>query len=298
MENQMRNSVLLFKLSIFLLILFTSASSLRASEGKILQAYQFFPAEFLPNFKEGEDLSGSAQKYFAMDPRILENTKAERSTATIWIKGSLFRIDPEGTGEVKSIIFKSARDSIVILDHKEKTSLELSVDDLSKMRRGLKDNFQAETAGRESETRTNAGGKKSELTKLGKSKVINGHRCEGYAFSSAREISELWITEEGKELFKSFRDWGRSMSKLTRMKGLDETFIGKLDVMDGFPILLKTLPSSGYSVMEIKSIDERPVPDDLFQAPAAYRKESYEDMVNEMMKAMEEFFQGTEGKDE
>lgn len=278
------------KLSKFFLIVFVFVSILHASEGKVVQVYQFYPARFLPGFEGGKELSVLAEKYFAMDSGKLEDKVEEKSTSTIWIKGTLFRIDPEGAGEATSIILKSDRDSVIILDHKEKTSLELSVADLSKMSQGIMDFSPAEKPEKTVEA-------KIKLEKTGARRVINGIGCDGYTTSSSQDVSELWITQEKKELFVSFREWARSMSEVTKLEDFDDVLLNKLDVIDGFPVLVKTLTPAGLTVMEIKSIETISVSGDLFEPPADYTRKSYRDMVDEMLREMQKFLEEIGGEE-
>lgn len=288
----MRHSLQLFGSSLFLLFISAPLASLHSSEGRIIQSYRFFAAQVLPEAGFGLPLSDLARKYFALDPDGLPGE--EKSTTTLWIKNSMLRIDPDSSEAVRSILFMSEKDTVLVLDHREQTCLALSVNDLGRMNKTVVTQVPGEREGEAASTREQGeGGGKTVLEKLGTTKIIGGHRCAGYMHERSESMSEVWMAEENLDLFEPYKRMTMAISKISRMNEFNEDFSLTLDLLEGFPILVKTASAAGLSVMEIRKIEKMHVPDDLFRSPEGYRKETYEDMMWEMIDAMQEHFEGS-----
>jgi hypothetical protein len=300
MEFTMKRSNEISGLFLSILLVLIPYTMLQAAEGKIVQSYKHYPGRHLPGFGDGSDLSALAKKFFSMDLSSLESRVSESSTATVLIKGNMVRINPEDAKAANSVIFKADRKTVVILDHEGKTSLELSLDQLGKMSSEISYFPEDPMYDSNEATRETAPAEKPSIEKLGTSREINGFKCEGSRFDTDEDLSEVWITGENSDLFEDFKDWIESLSDAKGVKDLDENLMKKIEYFDGFPVLSKTITSSGLSVMEIKSIETVPVSAELFEAPEEYRKMSYQEMIIEMMKGMQKFLEemGTNGEGE
>lgn len=129
---------------------------------------------------------------------------------------------------------------------------------------------------------------KTVVKKTGMKKVINGFECEQVIETNEYEGSEneYWVTKKQslKKIFSSIA------SMMDKFGGEEESGNSKeLEAFDGIPILTITKYPGAEERSEILSIEEESVPEIKFQIPAGFKKITFEEMIQQQLKNMQDF---------
>lgn len=111
----------------------------------------------------------------------------------------------------------------------------------------------------------------------GQTRTINGMTCVAYDVETDEGTTRVWVSKDNAQLAEAFAGLMESVNAMVMEEG--ETDEEMLVAKYGFPVLMLRLGYDTYEIEEILSVDQQPVSDDLFTAPAGYRKMTMADMM-------------------
>jgi hypothetical protein len=107
------------------------------------------------------------------------------------------------------------------------------------------------------------------LTRLGR-ETIKGYACDHINLRSSTEKLDMWVTRDLGDFstFRILQSQNPHLSNTALAKTLGSEGI------EGFPVKIVQKNNSGPSTMELRAIQQKPVPSSLFEVPSGYRKVS------------------------
>jgi len=187
--------------------------------------------------------------------------------------------DANGAGK---FIFRGDKQVVWILNDKEKSYFEISLKDETKSEKRKKESKAEEFA--------------AKVKKTGNKETILGYLCEEIIIEGEDEITHIWGTQKLGDLYgtmmKSFSEMGMQEGG-DRSRGWDDE-IAKLAM---FP--LKVVSKENNKVVltqEVTNIQQKSIPETVFDVPKGYKKQSFDFDIKNMMKQMQK--EGKKHKEE
>lgn len=121
----------------------------------------------------------------------------------------------------------------------------------------------------------------------GATKLINGMHCSAYEIETDAAITLAWVTPELEDLVGAFVEFESRMKEMGMFDTEDETEIFSVVAEHGFPVMEQTFMTFGsyaveYEIMEILSVERKPLSAELFTVPSDYEKLSIMEMLRLM----------------
>ncbi len=121
----------------------------------------------------------------------------------------------------------------------------------------------------------------------GETKVINGMTCTAYEILTDASVTVAWVTAELRDLVEAFVEFESKMTEMGMFDEEDESEIFSAVAEHGFPVMEQTFMTFGsyaveYEIMEILSVERKPLPADYFAVPSGYQKLSIAEMLRMM----------------
>jgi hypothetical protein len=115
---------------------------------------------------------------------------------------------------------------------------------------------------------------KIDLRPLGQPRAINGFQTTGYEVQWQDETTRGWVTRDLPELSKIYKTSQENMKKMLPTGATDpRSALGE----QGLPVLVQTVGPERFRVEELVAVEKKPVPENLFDVPADFKKTSARD---------------------
>lgn len=105
--------------------------------------------------------------------------------------------------------------------------------------------------------------KTDDIKRTGETKEINGYKCEKWIFKEDGDLVEAWMTDELGNFYMMMNPMDKEAQNEWQQKLQGNYFPMKVDVIED---------GEKTSSMEVLSVDEMSLKDDLFKVPPGYKK--------------------------
>jgi hypothetical protein len=212
---------------------------------------------------------------------ILQMPDVEAEDIVNYVKGSKFRSQPEGEGQpymiadVEAGVFRSVQPAEQMYVEWTKEDLQESMQDMMGQ---MPEGYEAE----------DDEGSAPTVRPLGKTRSINGFRCEAYEVRTRDKLIWAWVTEDHPDAMRAFERMAEGVKEMDPMAE-SENDPEDIYLQYGLPILTQEVGmwdgelSDQYDIEEVVSIERESVPDSMFEVPAGFRKMTMQDMMKGMM---------------
>lgn len=317
----MRKHMHLFGMSSLLLL--AAAGPLLAQQGVVLKELQLYvPAQAIYSLlPEGADMENEAKladtllqlpfEKLAAAAALHSGTEGEEKT-TIYLQGKKVRIDMQTpTGRLSTILDKE-RGVMYNIIWDQKKYIEMSMQQIQQMRKGVQESLQQMPEMGEMETmleklppearkqamqalkqaREAASGQqkapapKRKVTRTGRKRQINGFACEEVRVAAGPGRNVFWVSKARPRLTKSYA----ALAEVWKDGfGFDEKEPGEVDpfevVPDAVPVETRSLQRTGGMSFELNatqllSAEIRQLPADTFSLPPGFTPGSMMDLMN------------------
>jgi hypothetical protein len=182
----------------------------------------------------------------------------QKYTMTMWLKGGWVRVGTSGTASLPgtTMIVRPDLHARWVLDDSSRSYFEVEVSDENPS------------------PQAGAGRQSSAVRPTGKTRKILGYRCDEYRITHDEVSTELWGTKELAALQAAMH---------TAFGGGDEaeqTWASELEALGIFP-MIATVRVDGVVMEshEVRKIEKRALPAELFALPDGYRKHNINDTL-------------------
>jgi hypothetical protein len=217
-----------------------------------------------------------AQFEGTMDMKVTgaEDRTEENLLYTMAIKNNLMSAiiksqkENEGAGK---FIFRGDKKVVWILNDKEKSYLEISLDE-------------EELKGKDTQIVESA----EKISKTGKKETILGYECEEVIVESKEGVTHLWGTKKLGDLY------GTLMNSFAEMGGKEEGnkqqgWSKEIEKLSMFPLRVVSKEDNKVVLtQEVTKIEPKKIADSEFDVPKGYKKQTFEFDIQNMMKKLDQ----------
>ncbi len=276
----------MFSLLIAGILFFNRAVLAAGFEGKIVEKDITVQLSAFPSVNP-EDNSAVADNIFSKSTEELKKIAPEgfaENTATIYIKGKMYRVDSEQEGHKMSMIYDMTTHKMTTLQWDSKTAMVTNVDEINENVGNMMKQMPQTTEGEKKESDFS-------MKATGKTKTINGRKCALFeGTDSDGHFSHIWLDTGDEALFNSFIPIFTAMQDMggeNKDNEKEEQFYRQ---EKGFPILTKTVNGDEVDIQETVEITKQSVSDDQFTIPAGFKEMNMQQMIQEQMKKYQDQF--------
>lgn len=224
-------------------------------------------------------ISAYAQFEGVINMKMITYNDAETTRVMYYamsVKKAMMAAEVTGSDEAQGkFIFRGDRKVLWIVDDKEKTYVEMSLNDSAAHRKPRHD---AEP--------------QVQLRKTGKTSTILGYPCEEWIAGDGEEVSNIWGTTKLGNIYEGL---AKSFGEMGDKNG-SQGWESRLADLKVFPLRIVT-SSRGKTTeeQEVTGIQKKSVSSSVFDPPAGYKKQSFEMDLGKMMKGMQGSGEGSGG---
>lgn len=218
--------------------------------------------------------------------------EGETEVSHLYIKGSMMKVEMENSDD-PAVIFKD--DKIIMVDHKQKSYQEMTMDEMKTMFSQMKDammgamppEMQQQMKQHMEQQSKNKTAAKPSIDKTGKTEKIAGYACEYVKATQGDKVLEAWISHDFDNLYARFLDMEETFGQMAQEFGEMDEDLEMVMMRDVKGIPLKTIQKEGGEITEtseVTQIEAKSLSADVFTPPASYKKNEGNFMQQEMMK--------------